>query len=143
MAATKTYRIKYTLAELEQTAERILEHSRSPYLLFDAPMGAGKTTLIREIVKKISPQEFLGSPTFALVNEYLTFDGEPFYHFDLYRLKSPGELLDIGFEEYLQQAAWMFIEWPERAWELMPGQHTLVRIEPVDGQTRILQILNQ
>jgi tRNA threonylcarbamoyladenosine biosynthesis protein TsaE len=143
MTGTTAYTVTYTLDELEQTAEQLLKHSRSPYILFDAPMGAGKTTLIREIIKKISPQEFLGSPTFALVNEYLTHEGDPFYHFDLYRIKSPEELLDIGFEEYLQQASWIFIEWPERARELMPEKHTLVRIEPVDGQTRTLQILNK
>ncbi len=136
------HKILYHLPEIDLVADKLLTMIRHPYVLFEAPMGAGKTTLIGKLIEKLSPQAFLGSPTFSLVNEYLTHEGEPLYHFDLYRLKSPEELLDIGFEEYLDQARYVFIEWPERAREFMPVPHTLIRIEPAGDTSRILQISN-
>ncbi len=132
--------LKYSLLQISEAAEFVLKNAASNTFLFQAPMGAGKTTLIGEIIKKISPDEFLGSPTFSLVNEYQTFEGKPFYHFDLYRLKTPEELLDIGFEEYVENAEYLFIEWPEKAGEFMPETYDLIRIKPIGTNKRILEI---
>jgi len=133
---------KYDIKNLSEAADFIRRHARHPVWLFQAPMGAGKTTLIKEILKKISPQEFAGSPTFGLVNEYENFEGEPVYHFDLYRLKRPEELLDIGFDEYLDRAALVMVEWPEKAENYMPEVFSLIKIIPVSDTERILQISN-
>ena len=136
----RNFTFKYSLPRIHEAAEFVLKNTASKFFLFQAPMGAGKTTLIGEIIKKISPDEFLGSPTFSLVNEYRTFEGKPFYHFDLYRLNTAEELLDIGFEDYLDNAEYLFIEWPEKAEEYMPETYDLIQIKPVGTNKRILEI---
>ena len=142
MTATSDIRqFTYDLDRLSEAARFVLQHARNPVILFHAPMGAGKTTLVKEILKELSPQEFIGSPTFGLVHEYMSYDGRPIYHFDLYRLKNPEELLDLGFEEYTDSGAYVFIEWPEKAAEFLPESHTLVKIIPEGPFTRTIQII--
>jgi len=139
---THIHRFSYDLDRLSDAAAFILEHARHPVMLFHAPMGAGKTTLIKEILKHLTPQEFSGSPTFGLVNEYTARDGRPVYHFDLYRLKQPEELLDLGFDEYLDRSAYVFIEWPDKAADYMPDTYSLIEIIPEGTFRRTIQIRN-
>lgn len=96
--------------------------------LFEAPMGAGKTTFIKALCTRLGVVDTMSSPTYSVVNEYATRDQGKVYHFDLYRLKSPAELLDIGFEEYLDSNSYLFIEWPELALPFI-GPHVKVNIE--------------
>ncbi len=84
-------------------------------IVFDAPMGAGKTTFIKSICNYLDVNSALSSPTYSIVNEYDTLNNEKIFHFDLYRLNSINELYDIGFEEYLDSNNYIFIEWPELA----------------------------
>ena len=79
-------------------------------------MGAGKTTFISRIAKLLG-EENTSSPTFSLVNEYQLRNNERMYHFDLYRVKSKAELQEFGFEDYLFSARYVFIEWPEVAFD--------------------------
>jgi len=126
----------YRLDELPQTAEWILNTCAGERIfLMDAPMGGGKTTLVKGLIGRLSDQSFLGSPTFSLVHEYAGHEGEPVYHFDLYRLKDARELLDMGFEEYIDRGGYLFIEWPEKALPFL-DRYCHVRIEPVDEITR-------
>lgn len=83
--------------------------------LFKGEMGSGKTTFIKAICNELGVNREVTSPTFAIVNEYETPHGQKIYHFDLYRIDKIEELLDIGFEEYLNSDAIIFIEWPELA----------------------------
>ena len=83
--------------------------------LFKGEMGSGKTTFIKAICSELGVNEEVTSPTFAIVNEYETTNRQQIYHFDLYRIDKIDELLDIGFEEYLNSDALIFIEWPELA----------------------------
>lgn len=78
---------------------------------FTGEMGAGKTTFIKELSKILDSKSDFSSPTYSIVNEYASPQGKLF-HFDLYRLKSTDELLDIGFEEYVNSGNYCFIEWP-------------------------------
>ncbi len=87
---------------------------------FYGSMGAGKTTFIKAICKQLKVTDNVSSPTFALINEYETREKEPIYHFDLYRIKEIGELYDIGYEDYFFGGQYCFIEWPEKAEELLP-----------------------
>lgn len=96
--------------------------------LFEAPMGAGKTTFIKSLCNRLGVIDTMSSPTYSVVNEYATRDHHRIYHFDLYRLKSSMELLEIGFEEYLASGNYLFIEWPELALPLI-GSHVNVNIE--------------
>ena len=77
-------------------------------------MGAGKTTLIQAICHFLGSEDYVTSPTFALINEYTQKDLSPVYHFDFYRIKDIEEVFDIGYEDYLYSGNYCFIEWPEK-----------------------------
>lgn len=96
-------------------------------------MGAGKTTLIREIVAQLGSDDTVTSPTFALVNQYSTTEGRHIYHFDFYRINRLEEAFDLGYEEYFYSGDLCLIEWPEKIEELLPENAMIVRIE-VDGE---------
>lgn len=121
----------YTLDELDRVANDLIEEAKSVKIIaFAGDLGAGKTTLIREILKRFGVGDFMGSPTFSLVNEYFTSRDEAIYHFDFYRIKDQREALDIGWEEFLEKEnAWIFIEWPERIEDLLPEHFLLVKIQ--------------
>lgn len=97
--------------------------------LISGKMGSGKTTLIKEICKLLDVEDVVSSPTFSIVNEYKSSDEKSIYHFDLYRIKAPEELMDIGYEEYTFGDAICLIEWPELAQSLMPDSYVLINIE--------------
>lgn len=100
-------------SELNEVARQILSlDENSRIFLFDAPMGAGKTTLIKQLCKELGSNDNFGSPSYSIVNEYSYANGK-IYHFDLYRLKSIDELFDLGIEEYLDSGNYCFFEWPE------------------------------
>lgn len=90
-------------------------------------MGAGKTTLIKEVISLMGSDDETSSPTFSIVNEYETDWGKVF-HFDLYRIKSESEAFDFGIEEYLDSDAYCFIEWPDKIQNLIPDAHHLIKI---------------
>lgn len=83
---------------------------RSRVVLLDGDMGSGKTTFVRYFNTLVTAEP-ASSPTFSIVNEYSSKQGK-IYHFDLYRLSSTDDLIEIGFEEYLAEEAICFVEWP-------------------------------
>lgn len=95
-------------------------------------LGAGKTTLTRGILQHFGHTGKVKSPTYTLVEPY-EFSDFTLYHFDLYRLQDPGELLDIGFTDYLQPGNFCVIEWPERASEHLPKADIQCHIQVVPG----------
>jgi tRNA threonylcarbamoyladenosine biosynthesis protein TsaE len=107
---------------------------------FYGAMGAGKTTFITALCNKLKTIDLVSSPTFAIVNEYETELHDIIYHFDFYRIKNSEELYDIGFEEYCQQDSWCFIEWPEKAEELLPDDIVPVTIKVGENNLREIQI---
>lgn len=98
-------------------------------------MGAGKTTAVSHWLRALGSLDRASSPTFALVNEYEAPDG-PIYHFDLHRLDRPSEVAAIGFEDYLDSGQPCWVEWPERAGELMPSDAVSVHIEALEDGSR-------
>jgi tRNA threonylcarbamoyladenosine biosynthesis protein TsaE len=132
----------YTLADLPVVAKEMLASlQEAPRVwLFRGQMGAGKTTLSKELLKQLGVVENVQSPTFSLVNEYQTKSGETVYHFDLYRLKNIQEALAIGIEEYLDSGNYCFIEWPEQAEELWDFPHVNVEIEAINETQRKLTL---
>ncbi len=129
-----------SLEELHSVAELILQSldGRSVVLLH-GPMGAGKTTLVREIAAVMGSEDSVSSPTFAIVNEYVTSEDESIFHFDMYRIERIEEAIDLGFEEYIHSGNLCFIEWAERVEELLPEDAMLVRIEaPTETQRRFI-----
>ena len=133
--------ITYKLSDLPHIAQIIIKKASTRIVLFDAAMGMGKTTLIKQLCKSLGSTDTITSPTFALVNEYVGTNSKIF-HFDLYRLDDEKEAIAIGFEEYLDQEAWVFIEWPEKVKRLLPDQVTTIKIEQVDVDTRLLFLQN-
>jgi tRNA threonylcarbamoyladenosine biosynthesis protein TsaE len=121
----------HSLNELDDVAKDLLEQAKSVKIIaFAGDLGAGKTTIIREILKQLGVDDFSGSPTFSLVNEYFTLNNQAIYHFDFYRIKDQHEAMDIGWDEYLEnENAWIFIEWPERIEDLLPEHFLLVKIK--------------
>lgn len=110
-----------SLAQLPAVAQTILkELAGRNIILFRAEMGAGKTTLISEIVAQRGSQDAVSSPTFAIVNEYRDADDEPIFHFDMYRINKIEEALDFGCEEYLSSGCLCLVEWPEQIEDLIP-----------------------
>lgn len=130
----------YTLEDLPAVVKDWLAiSSQFPSVcLFRGQMGAGKTTLIKELGKQLGVLQSVQSPTFSLVNEYQNAVGDIIYHFDLYRLKNVREALDIGIEEYLDSGHLCLIEWPEQAEELWDFPHIEINISTQDENHRHL-----
>lgn len=135
--------ITFSLDDLETVAKKILATPRlKKIILFDAPMGAGKTTVIKALVKELGFIDNSSSPTFSIVNEYHTKDLKPIYHFDLYRLNNEIEAYDMGLDEYFYSGEWCFIEWPEKTPNLIPINHAVIKIFIRDEQKRDLILIN-
>ncbi len=131
----------YSLAELSAVAATILQSGQNKIFLFYGEMGAGKTTLIRELCRQLGVTEQATSPTFSIVNEYKGREGK-IYHFDFYRLKTQTEALDMGYEEYFYSGDYCFIEWPEKIDGLLPEHYIQIAITVGEQQTRHIRIEN-
>ncbi len=132
--------ITYTIEELPKVAKEILNADKSNCLLFYGDLGAGKTTLIKEIVKQLGSTDRVSSPTFSLVNQYEAKENTIF-HFDFYRIEDEEEAYDIGFEEYLDTNAYKLIEWPEKIKNLLPENCTEIEITKTTENKRTLKLL--
>jgi tRNA threonylcarbamoyladenosine biosynthesis protein TsaE len=99
-------------------------------------MGAGKTTFIRAICEELGVEESVNSPTFAIVNEYRSGEGDPIYHFDFYRINKEEEAYDFGYEDYFYSGELCFVEWPEKIENLLPEDAVTVSITELPDGTR-------
>lgn len=136
MLASKNYLIS-GLEEIDDVANQFLkDFPGMQTFLFNGEMGAGKTTFINALCRSLGIENS-SSPTFSIVNDYFTPAGIQVYHFDLYRLRNLREAYDIGFEEYLESEAIIFIEWPEKASELIIPPFVEVSIETEKGHRKI------
>lgn len=112
----------------------------TPIWLFKGQMGAGKTTLIKAIAGEFGVEDTVHSPSFNLVNEYRNANGQPFYHFDFYRIKNETEALDIGVDEYFESGNFCFVEWPEKIPGLIPDSFFQIEIEIADNMARHIKL---
>lgn len=113
--------------ELAAISLQIVQNLQHKIILFEGELGAGKTTLIKEIIHQMGSIDEVSSPTFSIVNEYDLLEGKV-YHFDFYRIKSEEEAFDFGVEEYLDSGNYCFIEWPEKIEGLIQQPHHIIRI---------------
>ncbi|MEO1049814.1 MAG: tRNA (adenosine(37)-N6)-threonylcarbamoyltransferase complex ATPase subunit type 1 TsaE [Bacteroidota bacterium] len=117
------------LSQLPQVAGEIIAFGKGHKLwLLEGDLGAGKTTLIRQICEALGVEDNVSSPTFSLVNEYVDGNNNIIYHFDFYRIKDEIEALDIGIEEYLDSGYHCFIEWPSKISSLLTDEHMTISI---------------
>lgn len=106
---------------LNKVAAKFLEYvGDNKIFALHGPMGVGKTTFVKAVAACLNVEDDVSSPTFAIINEYMTKRGESIYHFDFYRVNSISEALDFGYEEYFYSGNRCFIEWPEKIAELLP-----------------------
>lgn len=130
------------ISELPAMAESFIKAAGSRRLFaFHGEMGAGKTTLISEISRRLGAEgDDTVSPTFSIVNEYTAADSTPIFHFDFYRIETPAEALDLGLEEYFDSDGWCLMEWPEMVEGLLPSETVDVYITELPDGTRRLEM---
>jgi tRNA threonylcarbamoyladenosine biosynthesis protein TsaE len=108
---------------------------------FYGKMGAGKTTFIKAICEVLEVKDTVSSPTFAIINEYNSNLAGPIYHFDFYRIKDKTELYDFGYEDYVYSGNICFIEWPEKAEDLLPAETVKIEIIVNTDESRTIKII--
>ncbi|MDE6779621.1 MAG: tRNA (adenosine(37)-N6)-threonylcarbamoyltransferase complex ATPase subunit type 1 TsaE [Alistipes sp.] len=130
-----------SLNDLPEAAEAVLAAlGDRTVVAFRGEMGAGKTTLIREIVAQLGADDTVTSPTFAIVNQYSGAGGRKVYHFDFYRIEDVREAYDFGYEEYFYSGDLCLVEWPEKIEELLPDDVMTVRIAVDSEDERTIEI---
>jgi tRNA threonylcarbamoyladenosine biosynthesis protein TsaE len=126
-----------SIEQIQEAAHQFIEAMGNRKLFaFYGQMGVGKTTFIKAICEQMGVTDVINSPTFAIVNEYLDGDERPIYHFDFYRIRKPAEVLDIGFEDYINSDACCFMEWPEMIEGFLPEETIKVTMEEQDDGSR-------
>ena len=128
-----------SLSDLNVVADKFLRAMRGKKVFaFFGPMGVGKTTFIKALCNELGVVEIVTSPTFALVNEYQTGEGDVIYHFDFYRIEKIEEVYDFGYEDYFYSGNYCFIEWPDKVAEILPENIAYVQlVENEDGSRTI------
>ena len=125
------------LPDLKEAAHQLLNFAgEEKIFIFEGGMGAGKTTFIKDICLALNVTDLVSSPTFSIVNEYITTNREAVYHFDFYRIKDLQEAYDIGYEEYFYSGQVCLIEWPEKIASILPESYIKVKIDLIDEETR-------
>jgi tRNA threonylcarbamoyladenosine biosynthesis protein TsaE len=126
----------YTLEQTDQIAAQLVKkYAMHSVWVFQAPMGAGKTTLIAAIGRAMGIQQAMSSPTFSIMNEY-EVQGKLIYHMDWYRLESAAEARQAGVEAAMEEADLSLVEWPEKAPNLVPEHAVVFNIEFIDPDQR-------
>ena len=126
----------YTLEQTDQIAAQLVQkYATHAVWVFQAPMGAGKTTLIAAIGRAMGIQQAMSSPTFSIMNEY-EVKCKLIYHMDWYRLESAAEARQAGVEAAMEEADLSLVEWPEKAPNLVPEHAVVFNIEFIDPDQR-------
>ena len=129
------------LEDLPEIAKKIIEENLDQRIfLLEGEMGAGKTTLTKSICDYFEVKENVCSPTFAIVNEYLSPKVGKIFHFDFYRINKEEEAFDIGIEEYLYSGDYCFLEWSQKIINLIPPHFVKVIINEIDNKQREIKI---
>lgn len=138
-------RIKMEITNLNQLKELAIAFSKivkpPMIVLLNGDLGSGKTTFVKEIVSALGCDELVTSPTFTLLNTYNV--GFPIYHFDMYRLESAEDALNVGFEEYFDKKKLdgvCFVEWPENVEGLINDIDYVVDIKKTSENRRTIII---
>jgi tRNA threonylcarbamoyladenosine biosynthesis protein TsaE len=118
-----------TLNQLSNVARKILEvYPDERVFAFVGDLGAGKTTMIKAFCDVLGVTDEVTSPSYAIINEYVTGSQDLIYHFDFYRIRKIEEVLDIGYEEYLYSGHYCFLEWADKIEELLPEHFVYISI---------------
>lgn len=141
---TPALQISYSLANIENAVHQFWQYAHQYRIFaFSGELGAGKTTFIHHLCELLGVEDAVSSPTFSLINEYHFNDGRDriIYHMDWYRLRDTEEAVNAGMEDcLLQKDKYCFIEWPEKAHELLPAPYLWISIQSTSATDRIMSI---
>ncbi len=132
---------KFSLEQIDDAAGIFLEAlGNHKVIAFHGEMGAGKTTFINALCKKLQVTDAVSSPTFSIINQYNTSTNETVFHLDLYRLKSDEEAVMAGVEDCYYSGHICLVEWPEKAASLLPDNALHCYLSLAGNNERKLQI---
>ena len=131
--------ITHSSLQTEEVGQALAKQlSPGAVIAYRGDLGAGKTAFTRGLARGLGIREPVTSPTYTIVNEYLS-GRMPLFHFDMYRLTSADDLFDIGWEDYLERGGVCAVEWSENVWEAME-QPITVTIEKLGEQSRRITV---
>ena len=129
----------YSETDFAEPVKYILNLNKSKILIFQGDLGIGKTTFIKYFCLEIGVIDIVTSPTFPIINEYITQQNESVFHFDFYRLDSIKDVIDIGTEMYLSSGKFCFIEWPDLVKTLLPDNFISISMS-FEDDCRLIKI---
>ena len=116
-------KIKFQINQLKEVSVNVKEKIKTNIVLISGEMGVGKTTLIKEVLLSMKVVENVSSPTFSIINEYISGQNKIVYHMDLYRIKNISEIEGIGLFEYLESGNLCIIEWGDMIEKLIDSKY--------------------
>ena len=138
--------VSYSLKNIDDITRKIydylIDNKDFKLVLFEGKMGAGKTTIIKNLCEKFEVIDEVTSPTFAIINEYLTVKNTPIYHFDFYRIENLQEAMNIGIEDYFFGNNYCFVEWPDVVKPILPDKYLILSIDEIDKNNRKITLNN-
>jgi tRNA threonylcarbamoyladenosine biosynthesis protein TsaE len=118
-------------------AELVNLLSKPSFVAIEGEMGAGKTTFVQALLRELGIEQPDGSPTYAIVHEYVTKLGTKAFHLDCYRIENERDLAQLGLDELFEENAYFFVEWPDKIEKILPEHANWLYIRCVpEGELR-------
>ena len=133
--------LNFTLETIAAAATQFIKAvGQNKVIALHGEMGAGKTTFVHAVCHALGVNDQVSSPTYTIINQYQTANGEIIYHLDLYRLRNEEEAIQAGAEDCLHTGSWCFVEWPENAPGIFPDNTLHITLSTVEINRRKLLI---
>jgi tRNA threonylcarbamoyladenosine biosynthesis protein TsaE len=133
--------VNFSLENINEAATNFLAAiGQKKVIALHGQMGAGKTTFVHAICDALGVNGAVSSPTFSIINEYKSANGEIIYHLDLYRLKDEQEAINAGVEDCLYSGNLCLVEWPEITPELFPHDTVHCYLSVISEKERRFEI---
>jgi len=140
---TKTTIISKGIEDLPQSASALIDELEYPLVLFIGELGAGKTTLIKEILSQMGSKDAGSSPSYSIINEYKLDDQAKLYHLDLYRLNTVEEAFALGLEDVIYSGHYCMVEWPQIVIDYLEPPYHVIQITQTEEGSREIILSNK